>query len=187
MGLRSVLCSWRDQVWSCGLIQTPALGWHWAGKPASAPGWAGVPACCWALRWHSINRCLKANSSRSVWLQYKRMKNITLPTETISCMVLHLCWGHPSSEVNWNFTWQCRWWHHAQPLTHGGGGWEPSLTLLLLKLLGQDSLKSTFAMERNLPPSARFFLQRSFCVLVDKGMMSRGTYWRKGGCSRYFQ
>jgi len=24
-------------------------------------------------------------------------------------------------------------------------------------------------------------------VLVDKGMMSRGTYWRKGGCSRYFQ
>lgn len=102
---------------------------------------------CLALQECSVN---KSQFEGSVWLQC-RMRNMPLLIETISCTVLRLCQGHPSSKVSWNFTWLCRWWQHEEPLPHGGDGWEHSLTLLLRQ--------GSFAMGLNLPPFLPFLLQ----------------------------
>lgn len=64
-------------------------------------------------------------------------------------------------------------WHHAQPLMHGAGGWEPFLTLLLLKLLGKVKvpLQRTFTFLH-----ALFFcrIDASLWELVHVGVLSGG-------------
>lgn len=74
----------------------PALGWKPLLCSSKRVSLLGVEHSGGAQQTSVLSQTARG----SVWLQYKRTRYIPLLTETISCSVLHLCWGHPSCKVN---------------------------------------------------------------------------------------